>query len=131
MLGTIASIAVVNPKEKDLESGSDLSDSDDDEDESDGEYVPTDPGEFSSKFEEDAYARERRAARHEDYYSLETKQEGKHYSELDTKMKNAEARTSANNLARTRGISYPFSPPEGHRENTKAAAQMRRQPTPQ
>ena len=35
LLGTIASIAVVNPKEKDLESGSDLSDSDDDEDESD------------------------------------------------------------------------------------------------
>ena len=48
---------------------------DDGEDESDGEYVLTDPGEFSSESDEKSYERTGRAARNEDFYSLETKHE--------------------------------------------------------
>ena len=59
------------------------------------------------------------------------KHEGRHCSELDTKMGDAEARGGANSKARRRRVSYPFSPPDGHRKKTNAEARMKLQHTPQ
>ena len=104
---------------------------DNDASDSDGEYVPTDPGELSSDFDRSNSFGRSRVARREDFFSLETKNDEGHYRELDTKVGDAEASNGARSTGGKEGVSYPFSPPELHRKETNSGAPLRRQSTPQ
>lgn len=102
---------------------------DDDASKSDGEYVPTDPGEFSPHSEDSHDHSKERTAEREDFFSLETKYDEDHYRELDTKVNGAEASIGAKFTGEMGRVSYPFSPPGLHRKERNAGAQMRRQST--
>ena len=102
-----------------------------DESKSEGEYVPTDPEEFSSGRDSTPRRRDNRAARYALFHSLETKNEDGNYRGEDTKVEYAEAPEGAQEDERLREGSSLFSPPTNHRKRTGTAAPMQRQNTPQ